>query len=45
MDRHHTIPLAPFFEFDFALHQFFILGGPVVDTLALGALQFYEAIL
>ena len=38
-------PLAILFEFDLALHQLFVLGGPVVNALALGALQFYESVL
>jgi hypothetical protein len=34
-----TVPLAELFELDFALHQLFILGAPIVYTLALVALQ------
>ena len=45
VDSLHAVPLTPFFEFDLALHQLFILGGPVVNPLALRALQTYQAIL
>ena len=41
----HTVPLTVLFELDFALHKLLVFGAPVVNALALGALQFYESIL
>jgi hypothetical protein len=38
-------PLAVLFEFDLADHQLLVLAGPIVDALALRALQLYKAIL
>ena len=32
-----TAPLAPFFEFDFALDELAILARPIVDAVAFGA--------
>lgn len=43
--RLQTAPLAPLFELDLALHQFLVLGGPVVDALALAAGELNQAIL
>lgn len=38
-------PVAKLLELDFARYQLFILAGPIVDTLALPALEFDESIL
>lgn len=38
-------PLAELFEFNFAFHKLFILAGPVVYALALGAGELYESVL
>ena len=45
MDRLCPAPFAVFFKFNLALHQLFILGGPIVDALALVAGELYESIL
>jgi hypothetical protein len=45
VDRLCTAPLAILFELNLALHQLFILGGPIVDALALIAGELYQAIL
>ena len=34
-----AVPLAELFELDFALHELLVLGSPIVNTLAGGALQ------
>ena len=44
----HGLSPAPFailFEFNFALHQLFILGGPIVYALAFIARELYESVL
>jgi hypothetical protein len=38
-------PVAELFELDFARNKLLVLAGPVVNTLAFLALQFYEAVL
>lgn len=38
-------PLAVLFELYFALDELFIFGAPVVNALALVALEFYESVL
>ncbi len=35
-------PLAVFFEINLALNFLFVFAGPIVNTLAFGALQFYQ---
>ncbi len=38
-------PLAPFFEFNFTLHQLLVLFRPIIGALALGTVEFYQAVL
>ena len=45
MERLLTVPLAPLFEFYFALNKLLVFGAPIVNALALSALEFYESIL
>jgi hypothetical protein len=45
MGRLSSVPFTELFELNLALHQLFILGGPVVYTLAGRALQLYKSIL
>ena len=41
----HSVPFAKLFELDFALHQLFILGSPVVYALAGRTLQLDKSVL
>ena len=45
VDSLSPVPLTKLLEFDFTLHQLFILGGPVVYALAFVAGQFDQSIL
>ncbi len=38
-------PIAPLFEFDFALHKLLVLLRPIVGAFALGTVEFYKAVL
>jgi hypothetical protein len=43
--RRGAAPIAVLFELYLAGDQLFVFAGPIVDALALLALQFYESIL
>jgi hypothetical protein len=45
VDGVFATPLAELFKLNFAGYQLFVLGRPIVDALALAALQFYKPVL
>lgn len=45
MHRRGLTPFAEFLELNLALHFFLVFGAPIVNALALGALQFDKPIL
>ena len=45
MDVLYSAPFAKLVERNLSLHELFVLGRPIVNTLAFRAAEFYEAVL